>query len=309
MKKANVVVVGSSNTDMIIQMKSIPRPGETLLGGRFSIAPGGKGANQAVAAARAAGPGGKVTFVAKVGQDLFGDQTIAGLKKDKISTDYVFRDKKNASGVALIYVAEDGENSIGVASGANGALSPADVKKAAKVIAESDILVMQLETPLPTVLEAAKTADKAGVPVILNPAPMQPLPEELLRKITILTPNETEAESLTGITVTDKKTAEEAASILHRKGVPIVIITMGAKGVYLSAPACKKMIKSFKVKAVDSTAAGDVFNGALATALSQEIGLLEAIRFAIAAAAISVTRLGAQPSVPTRKEIEKMLKS
>ena len=294
---------------MIIQMKSIPRPGETLLGGRFSIAPGGKGANQAVAAARAAGPGGKVTFVAKVGQDLFGDQTIAGLKKDKISTDYVFRDKKNASGVALIYVAEDGENSIGVASGANGALSPADVKKAAKVIAESDILVMQLETPLPTVLEAAKTADKAGVPVILNPAPMQPLPEELLRKVTILTPNETEAESLTGITVTDKKTAEEAASILHRKGVPIVIITMGAKGVYLSAPACKKMIKSFKVKAVDSTAAGDVFNGALATALSQEIGLLEAIRFAIAAAAISVTRLGAQPSVPTRKEIEKMLKS
>ena len=309
MKKANVVVVGSSNTDMIIQMKSIPRPGETLLGGRFSIAPGGKGANQAVAAARAAGPGGKVTFVAKVGQELFGDQTIAGLKKDKISTDYVFRDKKNASGVALIYVAEDGENSIGVASGANGALSPADVKKAAKVIAESDILVMQLETPLPTVLEAAKTADKAGVPVILNPAPMQPLPEELLRKVTILTPNETEAESLTGITVTDKKTAEEAASILHRKGVPIVIITMGAKGVYLSAPACKKMIKSFKVKAVDSTAAGDVFNGALATALSQEIGLLEAIRFAIAAAAISVTRLGAQPSVPTRKEIEKMLKS
>ncbi|MBO4544980.1 MAG: ribokinase [Verrucomicrobia bacterium] len=309
MKKANVVVVGSSNTDMIIQMKSIPRPGETLLGGRFSIAPGGKGANQAVAAARAAGPGGKVTFVAKVGQDLFGDQTIAGLKKDKISTDYVFRDKKNASGVALIYVAEDGENSIGVASGANGALSPADVKKAAKVIAESDILVMQLETPLPTVLEAAKTADKAGVPVILNPAPMQPLPEELLRKVTILTPNETEAESLTGITVTDKKTAEEAASILHRKGVPIVIITMGAKGVYLSAPECKKMIKSFKVKAVDSTAAGDVFNGALATALSQEIGLLEAIRFAIAAAAISVTRLGAQPSVPTRKEIEKMLKS
>ena len=309
MKKANVVVVGSSNTDMIIQMKSIPRPGETLLGGRFSIAPGGKGANQAVAAARAAGPGGKVTFVAKVGQDLFGDQTIVGLKKDKISTDYVFRDKKNASGVALIYVAEDGENSIGVASGANGALSPADVKKAAKVIAESDILVMQLETPLPTVLEAAKTADKAGVPVILNPAPMQPLPEELLRKVTILTPNETEAESLTGITVTDKKTAEEAASILHRKGVPIVIITMGAKGVYLSAPECKKMIKSFKVKAVDSTAAGDVFNGALATALSQEIGLLEAIRFAIAAAAISVTRLGAQPSVPTRKEIEKMLKS
>ena len=206
-------------------------------------------------------------------------------------------------------MAEDVENSIGVASGANGALSPADVKKAAKVIAESDILVMQLETPLPTVLEAAKTADKAGVPVILNPAPMQPLPEELLRKVTILTPNETEAESLTGITVTDKKTAEEAASILHRKGVPIVIITMGAKGVYLSAPECKKMIKSFKVKAVDSTAAGDVFNGALATALSQELGLLEAIRFAIAAAAISVTRLGAQPSVPTRKEIEKMLKS
>ena len=309
MKKANVVVVGSSNTDMIIQMKSIPRPGETLLGGKFSIAPGGKGANQAVAAARSAGPGGKVTFVAKVGQDLFGDQTIAGLKKDKINTDYVFRDKKNASGVALIYVAEDGENSIGVASGANGALSPADVKKASKVISEADILVMQLETPLPTVLEAARIADKAGVPVILNPAPTQPLPEELLRRVTILTPNETEAESLTGITVTNQKSAQAAADILHQKGVAVVIITLGAKGVYLSAPECKKMIKSFKVKAVDSTAAGDVFNGALASALSQELGLLEAIRFAIAAAAISVTRLGAQPSVPTRKEIEKMLKS
>ena len=309
MKKANVVVVGSSNTDMIIQMKSIPRPGETLLGGRFSIAPGGKGANQAVAAARAAGAGSKVTFVAKVGQDLFGDQTIAGLKKDKISTDYVFRDKKNASGVALIYVAEDGENSIGVASGANGTLSPADVKKASKVISEADILVMQLETPLPTVLEAARIADKAGVPVILNPAPTQPLPEELLRRVTILTPTETEAESLTGITVTNQKSAQAAADILHQKGVAVVIITLGAKGVYLSAPECKKMIKSFKVKAVDSTAAGDVFNGALASALSQELDMLSAIRFAVAAAAISVTRLGAQPSVPTRKEIEKMLKS
>ena len=168
---------------------------------------------------------------------------------------------------------------------------------------------MQLEPPLPTVLEAARIAAKAGVPVILNPAPTQPLPEELRRRVTILTPNETEAESLTGITVTNQKSAQAAADILHQKGVAVVIITLGAKGVYLSAPECKKMIKSFKVKAVDSTAAGDVFNGALASALSQELDMLSAIRFAVAAAAISVTRLGAQPSVPTRKEIEKMLKS
>lgn len=308
MPKKNVVVVGSSNTDMIIQMKAIPRPGETLLGGKFNIAPGGKGANQAVGAARAARPGTQVFFVAKVGKDIFGEQAIAGFKKDKIKTDYVFRDSKNPSGVALIFVADDGKNSIAVASGANAALSPSDVKKASQVIKNADILVLQLETPLETVQAAIEIADQSGVPIILNPAPAQKLSPDILRKVTILTPNEIEAETLTGIAVKNKTTAAQAAQILHDFGIPIVIITLGAKGAYLSTPTVKQMIKPFAVKAVDTTAAGDIFNGALAVSLSEDTGLLEAVHFASAAAALSVTKLGAQPSAPKRREIIDLLK-
>lgn len=308
MPKKNVVVVGSSNTDMIIQMKTIPRPGETLLGGKFSIAPGGKGANQAVGAARAARPGTQVIFVAKVGKDIFGEQAITGFKKDKIQTDYVFQDSNNPSGVALIFVADDGKNSIAVASGANSALSPADVKKASQAIKNADILVLQLETPLETVRTAIEIADQAGVPIILNPAPVQKLPPEILRKVTLLTPNEIEAETLTGIAVKNKTTAAQAAQILHDFGVPIVIITLGAKGAYLSTPTVKQMIKPFPVKALDTTAAGDIFNGSLAASLSEGTGLLEAVHFASAAAALSVTKLGAQPSAPKRREIIDLLK-
>jgi len=306
MSSSSILVVGSSNTDMIIKLDRIPRPGETILGGAFVTAAGGKGANQAVGAARA---GGQVTFIARVGQDMFGDQAVAGFVKDGINVDHVTRDKTHPSGVALIFVAKDGENSIAVAGGANAKLSPADVKKAKAVFAGASVLVMQLETPLETVQAAADLAVKAGVPVILNPAPAQPLPDKLLKCVSILTPNETEAELLTGIAVTDEVSAAAAAKKLRDRGVQTVIITLGARGAYVATKSGGQLVPGFKVKAVDTTAAGDIFNGAFTVALAEGKPLDLAVRFAHAAAAISVTRLGAQPSAPTRREIEKFLKA
>jgi len=302
--KSKILVVGSSNTDMIIKLDRIPRPGETLLGGEFVMAAGGKGANQAVGAARA---GGAVTFVARVGRDVFGDQAVAGLVKDGINVDYVLRDKARASGVALIFVAKDGENSIAVASGANGGLSPADVNKAKKAFAGARVLVMQLETPLETVQAAAELAHKTGVWVILNPAPARPLPDRLLRRVSILTPNETEAELLTGVRVDSDAAAARAAERLLDRGVGTVILTLGPRGAFVAAREGRHRVPGFKMKAVDTTAAGDVFNGALAVALAEGRPLYEGVRFANAAAAISVTRMGAQPSAPRRREIERLL--
>jgi len=300
------VVVGSSNTDMIIRVPRIPRAGETLLGGEFLTSAGGKGANQAVGAARA---GGKVAFIARVGRDAFGDQAIAGLLRDGIDVSRVFRDKLTPSGVALIFVAQDGENSIAVAGGANAKLSPSDVKKAAGVIRSAGLLVAQLETPLATVTAAVELAVKAGVPVILNPAPARPLPSSLLERISILTPNETEAELLTGIKVTDAAAAAKACSKLRSRGVGIVILTLGERGAFLADANGQRLVPGFKVKTVDSTAAGDIFNGALSVALAEGKAVLDAVRFANAAAALSVTRLGAQPSAPSRADIEKFIRS
>ncbi len=304
MAKNSIVVVGSSNTDMIIKLDRIPRPGETILGGEFVTAAGGKGANQAVGAARA---GGRVTFIARVGRDMFGDQAIAGFIKDGIDVRYVFRDPAAPSGVALIFVAKDGENSIAVAGGANSRLAPADVKKAAKAMAGASAVVMQLETPLETVQAAADLAARAGVRVILNPAPARPLPDRLLKKVSILTPNETEAELLTGIKVDSEAAAAKAADQLRGRGVGTVILTLGARGAFVADGTVEQLVPGFKVKAVDTTAAGDVFNGALAVALAEGQPLAEGVCFANAAAAISVTRLGAQPSAPTRREIERFL--
>ena len=307
-EKKRIIVVGSCNTDMVIRVDHLPLPGETIIGHDFITNQGGKGANQAVAVKRL---GGDTAFIARLGNDDFGAKSLRLLTEEGIDTSCVRLTDGVSTGVALIPVDDSGENSIIVASGANAMLSPTDIEEAESLFEDAAILLMQLETPIPTLISAAKEAKRHGATVVLNPAPYpkEALPDELLRLVDIITPNETEAESLTGITVTNQKSAQAAADILHQKGVAVVIITLGAKGVYLSAPECKKMIKSFKVKAVDSTAAGDVFNGALASALSQELDMLSAIRFAVAAAAISVTRLGAQPSVPTRKEIEKMLKS
>ena len=295
-----IVVVGSSNTDMIIKAPRIPKPGETIIGGTFQTAAGGKGANQAVAAARA---GGQVTFVARVGDDMFGEQAVRGFIADKIDVKHVIKDVNAPSGVAEIFVAENGENSIAVASGANANLSPADIENAKSAITHADILVMQLESPLDTVMAAAKLAFDNDVHVILNPAPAQQLPNELLKYVALLTPNESEAELLTGIAVTDESSAEKAAVKLKERGVDTVIITMGSAGVYILSDSFIGKQSGFCVEPVDTTAAGDVFNGALAVGLADNMKLQDAASFAQAAAALSVTKLGAQPSAPTKQQI------
>lgn len=302
----NIVVVGSSNTDMIIKTEKIPKPGETVIGGKFYKAAGGKGANQAVAASRA---GGNVVLIASVGNDVFGEEAITGFKNDGINIEYVKKDSVNASGIALILVDSIGENSIAVASGANLNLLESDIEKAKEEISNAAVLLMQLEIPIETVEAATKIAFSSGVKVILNPAPAQPLSDELLKCISILTPNESEAELLTGVDVKDENDAKIAAKVLLEKGVEIVIVTLGTKGALLAKKDEMKLIPGFKVDAIDTTAAGDVFNGALAVAISENKGLHDSIKFAHAAAAISVTRIGAQPSAPKLAEINEFLMS
>jgi ribokinase len=298
----NIVVVGSTNVDLIIKGDKIPKQGETVLGGTFYKAAGGKGANQAVAASRA---GGNVTFISCVGNE-YGDESIEGFRKDGINVDYVKKDPEVATGIALILVDKNGENSISVASGANLSLTVSDIQKAQQIIMDSDVLLMQLEIPIEVVEEAARIASSSGVKIILNPAPAQALSDELLKQVTILTPNESEAELLTGIEVKNETDAKKAASVILKKGVEVVIITIGSKGALLATKDETNIISAYKVDAIDTTAAGDVFNGALAIAIAENKSLVDAIQFANVAAAISVTRLGAQPSAPIRKEIENM---
>ena len=302
--KPRIVVVGSSNTDLVLRLNRIPRPGETRGDGEYFSAPGGKGANQAVAAARA---GGRVSFVARLGRDAFGDQALAGFQRDRLDTQFIRRDRRSPSGVALIFVSRQGENSIGVAPGANAALSPADVRRAARAIAAADVLLVQLEIPLPTVEAAVALAVRVGTPVVLNPAPARPLPAKLLRQISILTPNESEAAQLSGVEVRNVRTATQAARVLRQQGVGTVIVTLGARGVVAVSAAGTIRVPAFRVRPVDTTAAGDVFNGALAVALGEGQPLSDAIRFASAAAALSVTRAGAQPSAPRRAAIRRLL--
>jgi ribokinase len=270
------------------------------------MAPGGKGANQAVAAARA---GGHVTFVARVGDDVFGERALRNFEADGIETRFVFCTPDAPSGIALINVDGRGENSISVASGANAHLSAGDIERADEAFAAADIVLLQLETPMETVLAAAKKVRARGVSVILNPAPARPLDDDLLRLIAVLTPNEHEAEFLTGIPIRDERGAREAAIRLRARGVVAVVITLGERGAFASSPEFEGLIPSFKVDPVDTTAAGDVFNGALAVALAEKVSMEQALRFASAAAALSVTRPGAQPSAPTRAEIRAFLRS
>lgn len=303
MKTPHVVVVGSSNTDMVVKTAELPKPGETVVGGTFVMAAGGKGANQAVAAARL---GAKTTFIAKVGDDLFGRQAVEGYQNEGIDTRWVLRDPARPTGVALILVDQRGENLISVASGANEALSPEDMDAAAEVLRSADIVVMQLETPLPTVRRAAEIAAAAGVPVILDPAPApnHPLPEDLLRHVTYLKPNESEAERLTGVAVTDTESAQAAADCLIAAGPRAVIVTLGPRGaLVVEKPGTGTVIPPHVVSAVDTTAAGDAFSGALAVALARGEPLLDAARFAAVAGALAASRMGAQPSLPTEAEV------
>lgn len=301
MSSLKIVVVGSSNTDMVVQSDHLPAPGETVLGGAFSLHPGGKGANQAVAAARL---GGEVTFIARLGQDLFGDQAIEGFRKDGIDVSKIIQDPNAASGVALIMVDAKGENSISVALGANNRLTPADVNVAEDELADADYVLVQLETPLPVAKHLARRAAEMSYRLVLNPAPARPLTDELLKRLYLITPNAIEAGLLTGVEVTDENSARTAAQRLRLRGVPNVVITLGSAGALVVTDDFSELIPTQTVKVVDTTAAGDTFNGALVVALSEGKDLRSAVIFANRAAAYSVGILGAQASVPTRADIE-----
>ncbi len=297
---SRIIVIGSSNTDMVIKTEKLPAPGETILGGTFLMNPGGKGANQAVAAARL---GGKITFITKRGNDLFGNQAVGLLMREGIDTQYVVKDLELPSGVALITVDSQGENSIVVAPGSNGNLLQDDIPSLVFENSRFDILLLQLEIPIETVEYSAIAASENGVKVILNPAPACKLPEKLLQHTWLITPNETEAESITGMEITDISSAHRAAVLIQEKGVKNVIITLGETGAYVKSQNFTGLVPGVKVTPVDTTAAGDVFNGALAVALSEGKDLQEAVLFANKAAAISVTRMGAQASAPYRNEL------
>lgn len=302
--KQKLVVLGSINADHILTLEHFPHPGQTLNGQKYQVAFGGKGANQAVAAGRS---GADTTFIACVGNDDLGHRIKEQLAKDNIDTQAVSAVEGESTGVALIFVNQLAENCIGIHAGANAALDSIYVEKHANLIRQSDALLIQLETPLQSIIDAAKIANESDVKVILNPAPARELPEDLLRLVDIITPNETEALSLTGVIVHDEKDAAEAANILHSKGIKTVVITMGSRGVWLSESGKGQVISGFKVNATDTIAAGDTFNGGFVTALLEGKSVQEAARFGNAAAAIAVTRSGAQPSVPWREEIDQFL--
>jgi ribokinase len=300
----NLVVLGSINADHILNLDSFPAPGETVTGNQYQVAFGGKGANQAVAAGRS---GAKIAFIACTGDDDTGERVRKQLACDNIDIVPVSVVAGESTGVALIFVNAEGENVIGIHAGANAALTTERVEAQRDIIANAQALLMQLESPVESVLAAAKIAHENHTSVVLNPAPARVLSDELLALVDIITPNETEAEKLTGIRVENDDDAARAAKALHEKGIETVIITLGSRGVWISVKGDGRRVPGFKVKAIDTIAAGDTFNGALATALLEGESIDNAIRFAHAAAAIAVTRKGAQPSVPWRKEIDEFL--
>ena len=299
-----IVVVGSSNTDMIVQVPRLPAPGETVIGTRFTVAPGGKGANQAVAAARL---GAEVCFIGRVGDDDLGRARLEQLAAEGIDIRCVAVDREAASGVALIFVAPDGENAIAVAPGANARVTPDQIDAAAAEIRAADLLLTQLEVPLPAVTRAIEIARAAGKPIVLDPAPAQPLPDSLLAQVDYLTPNETEAEALLGGGAEGLGGVAVTAARLRERGARVVIITLGREGALVTTADRQFHLPGRHVEVVDTTAAGDAFAAALAVAVAEGQALDAALRFAIAASALAVTVLGAQPSLPRRDAVERFL--
>ncbi len=301
-----IVVVGSLNMDLVTRTPRIPMPGETIIGHEFFTAPGGKGANQAVAAARL---GGHVTMIGRVGQDDFGKAMRQTLTRDGVDCTYVFSDEKARTGIASILVDDAGQNSIVVAPGANARLDPDDIDRAQQAIASADVLLLQLEIPLETVIHAAEVARANGVTVVLNPAPARSDLESLLPLVDFIIPNESETALLTGLSVETEEEAIAATHALRKQGVDRIILTLGARGALLAQPENAQRIPAFPIQPVDTTAAGDAFVGGFAVALAEKRPLPEAVRWGNAAGGLAATRLGAQPSLPTRQEVLDMLAS
>lgn len=297
---SKILVIGSSNTDLVVRTDHIPEPGETVLGGDFMIAAGGKGANQAVAAARL---GGDVSFVAKVGNDLFGKESLKKYGKEKMDIRHIVTDDGTPSGVALISVDSKAENCIVVAPGANSNLSKADIDSAKSMIEESEYILMQLEIPMDVIEYVSEIAAKRGKKVVLNPAPAAKLSKELIAGLYLITPNKTEIQQITGVKIETDEDLVKAADILLETGVENVVVTLGCRGSFVKNRDICKIVPAVKVKAIDTTGAGDTFNGAVCVGLSEGMNLLEATEFATKASSISVTRMGAQTSIPYRREI------
>lgn len=302
---SQILVIGSANADHVMNFEYLPVPGQTLMSRTYRLEHGGKGANQAVACARLCQEDTEVTFICHLGQDSIGNEMRASWLKDGIKAEGITQVANMSTGTALIFVADNGENSIGIAAGANAYLTPSELEKHYALFASAQFLLIQLETPAETVRNALQTAKQLGITTVLNPAPAATQELDYLKWVDIITPNETEAEALTGIEVTDEENAALAAQWLHQQGVTTVVITLGSKGAFISSAGFTGLIPALEVQAIDTVAAGDTFNGALVVGLSEGMSIAAAVGFANAASAITVTREGAQRAIPYRHEVQR----